>query len=525
MPCNPCGCWRLKDGAMSVAIWSAVYGIAQMVLFGWQMSVMSNCRSVTMASSNLMCEYWCPCVGASTARTSALVEAKPLPIFCFFQFGIFGWQMAAIKYEKDKAANTMLPDYNTYGRFEVNQYFESYYQTPAERFYIGLFVIQVICLIVSFFLLFASCALVWGVHTQSRFLIWPWFPCMISSIVMALAYCVMWWTGDVRDYWLVLTILETICAFVNIYCFVVILMYYRYMDANLEYFRRALYPPKDSYYLDTTKDTSGITYHGGPPEAYNYNQPQGYLPPYGDRRLPIYDHEPLPAKTPLPTHGVPGGGLVETNSEPISPVRQDAPVMLQHARSVPSMYPEESQDRYHKRGHRSSSRRSSRRRSRSRHRSSSRHRHDSRDFSTSSISSDYTDSTRRSHRRRHRSRDRDRYTDYSGTEISEGTTECSRRHRKHRHRHEKERKKGPRQVKSRHDRDRSDRDTTLDATTENFDQQQHQGLSFPQNIIIPPSGGVLGPNGKMQPQTVGINHKITISYDQDDEQPPRFLPE
>ncbi|TKR77113.1 hypothetical protein L596_018144 [Steinernema carpocapsae] len=479
MPCNPCGCWRLKDGAMSVAIWSAVYGIAQMVLFGWQMSVMSNCRSVTMASSNLMCEYWCPCVGASTARTSALVE--------------------------------------------------------------GLFVIQVICLIVSFFLLFASCALVWGVHTQSRFLIWPWFPCMISSIVMALAYCVMWWTGDVRDYWLVLTILETICAFVNIYCFVVILMYYRYMDANLEYFRRALYPPKDSYYLDTTKDTSGITYHGGPPEAYNYNQPQGYLPPYGDRRLPIYDHEPLPAKTPLPTHGVPGGGeddwithwvkdsqrigLVETNSEPISPVRQDAPVMLQHARSVPSMYPEESQDRYHKRGHRSSSRRSSRRRSRSRHRSSSRHRHDSRDFSTSSISSDYTDSTRRSHRRRHRSRDRDRYTDYSGTEISEGTTECSRRHRKHRHRHEKERKKGPRQVKSRHDRDRSDRDTTLDATTENFDQQQHQGLSFPQNIIIPPSGGVLGPNGKMQPQTVGINHKITISYDQDDEQPPRFLPE
>lgn len=48
-----------------------------------------------------------------------------------------GWQMAAIKYEKDRAANTLLPNYNTYGKYDVPSYYESYWQSPEERYYIG----------------------------------------------------------------------------------------------------------------------------------------------------------------------------------------------------------------------------------------------------------------------------------------------------------------------------------------------------------------------------------------------------
>lgn len=103
-----------------------------------------------------------------------------------------GWQMAAIKYEKDRAANTLLPNYNTYGRYDVPSYYESYWQSPEERYYTGtvaigphgtntrrrmpfinhkfspisgLFIIQILCLISVFFLLFASIALIYGVHT------------------------------------------------------------------------------------------------------------------------------------------------------------------------------------------------------------------------------------------------------------------------------------------------------------------------------------------------------------------------
>jgi hypothetical protein len=68
-----------------------------------------------------------------------LLVAMHLQIYSIVQLSIYGWQMAAIKYEKDRAANTLLPDYNTYGRFDsfIPSYYESYYQSPQERFYIG----------------------------------------------------------------------------------------------------------------------------------------------------------------------------------------------------------------------------------------------------------------------------------------------------------------------------------------------------------------------------------------------------
>lgn len=49
-----------------------------------------------------------------------------------------GWQMAAIKYERDRAANTLLPNYNTYGKYDIPSYYESYWQSPEERYYTGL---------------------------------------------------------------------------------------------------------------------------------------------------------------------------------------------------------------------------------------------------------------------------------------------------------------------------------------------------------------------------------------------------
>ncbi|CEF66934.1 Hypothetical protein SRAE_2000160000 [Strongyloides ratti] len=155
---------------MTVAIWSSIYSLCLLFLFGWQTGVLSQCSEVTMAQANLKCEYYCPCVGASTARTSRIIE--------------------------------------------------------------GLFIIQILCLIVSFFLLFASLALVYGIHNKSRYLIWPWFPCMISSVLTSTAYCIIWWVGDVRDYWLAITICLIILQFINAYCFVVIIIFYGKLQKN-----------------------------------------------------------------------------------------------------------------------------------------------------------------------------------------------------------------------------------------------------------------------------------------------------
>uniref|UniRef100_A0A1I8BYD0 MARVEL domain-containing protein n=1 Tax=Meloidogyne hapla TaxID=6305 RepID=A0A1I8BYD0_MELHA len=191
MACNPCCCLSLKDAVVTIGIWSTIYALAQLAIFGWQFSVLAQCQHVVMAQSNLQCEYYCPCVGASTARTSAIIE--------------------------DRAANTLLPNYNAYGRYDVPTYYESYWQSPEERYYTWLFIIQILCLIAAFFLLFTSIMMIYGVHTWSRFLLVPWMVTMCASILTSIAYCIMWWAGDVRDYWLMLTIIEMFGVFLNVY--------------------------------------------------------------------------------------------------------------------------------------------------------------------------------------------------------------------------------------------------------------------------------------------------------------------
>ncbi|KAE9414296.1 hypothetical protein Angca_000936, partial [Angiostrongylus cantonensis] len=316
MACNPCCCFSLKDSAVMIGIWTLVYSIASLFLFGWQTGVLNHCRTVTMSQANLQCEWDCPCVGASNARTTRIVEGsygQSLDSHLFYshskhashssQLGIMGWQMAAIKYEKDRAANTLLPNYNTYGKYDIPSYYESYWQSPEERYYTGLstfprlFVIQILCLIAAFFLLFASVALIYGVHTWSRHLIWPWFICIVSSILSSLAYCIMWWAGDVRDYWMALTILEIIAVFINVYCVVVIYMFMKRLSATTDEYEGK--QPKVRYKINrsgyTRRSLDG--YHDY--ESHRQTPEQIMKSPYPHYTTPL--HEPYPPRRPMGT--------------------------------------------------------------------------------------------------------------------------------------------------------------------------------------------------------------------------------
>ncbi|EGT34803.1 hypothetical protein CAEBREN_15758 [Caenorhabditis brenneri] len=378
-----------------------------------------------------------------------------------------GWQMAAIKYERDRAANTLLPNYNTYGRFDVPSYFESYWQSPEERYYTGLFVIQVLCLIAAFFLVFAAAAMIWGVHTWSKYLVWPWFPCMISSILATLAYCIMWWCGDVRDYWLAITIIEIIVVFINIYCVVVVMMYYRRINATTDEYegkdkRGVRY--KINRHGNSRRDLldsydEGV--HRSPPMKYKpLAQPYPVYPSYSRAGIP-QTPIPLPPtqiNTPYPIDPLevqftmepkvknirdldedPVGSWVrdqqsidrgqEARSEPITVSKQVHPTTLQHSRSVPSLHGGtlvSHRDCDHKDDrHRSSSRR---RKSRSRH--------DYDGYSSESDPSDFTRQHRHrsSSKRRHRSRSRyeETVTNYD-SELERERERERRRSKRHRH--------------------------------------------------------------------------------------------
>uniref|UniRef100_A0A0N5ALS9 MARVEL domain-containing protein n=1 Tax=Syphacia muris TaxID=451379 RepID=A0A0N5ALS9_9BILA len=420
--------------------------------------------------------------------------------------------MAAIKYKKDRAADTILPNYYEYGHFDVPSYYESYWQSPEERFYTALFIIQILCLVVAFFLLFTSVGLIYGAHTFSRYLIYPWFPCMIASILCSLTYCIIWWTGDVRDYWLVLTILEMIGVFINLYCLVAIIIFTRQMNSMREYYKENKmerfdslngkyneyrgdnynqfnrlseldYPVKPSKGFGTLRDE----YNRLPDQAPEYyNQaPMSYQHFDGPPRPARYDESSRPINTRRNRFDLENDyddmtskwvkeqqviGLEDhANSEPASPTKEPFPI-LQHSLSVPSMYAETSGGitcpyhchKSHHHHHRSRHRSRDHDRRSSSHRHGKRHRHRSssigsrsrRSYSSSSGSSIYTDD---SYRHRHRSRSRHLYSD-DGTDVTDDSRITYKRHRRSskKDRDYEYEKRGPRHVK-RTDRERGSR--------------------------------------------------------------------
>ncbi|PIC42679.1 hypothetical protein B9Z55_009679 [Caenorhabditis nigoni] len=542
MGITACCCCSSKDAAITIGIWSLVYALASLLLMGWQTGVLNHCRAVTMAQSNLQCEWDCPCVGASTKRTASIIE--------------------------------------------------------------GLFVIQVLCLIAAFFLVFAAAAMIYGIHTWSKYLIWPWFPTMISSILATLAYCIMWWCGDVRDYWLAITIIEIIVVFINIYCVVVVMVYYRRINATTDEYEG--------------KDRRGVRYninrngnsrrdllqsyddgvHRSPPMKYKPIVPQPYpvYPSYsraGVPQTPI----PLPPtqiNTPYPIDPQeiqfqlepkvknirvidddPVGSWVrdqqsiamlserghEARSEPITVSKQVQPTTLQHSRSVPSLHGGTLVS------HRDCDHRDDKHRSSSRRRKS-RSRHEYDDYSSESDPSDFTRQHRHrsSSKRRHRSRSRfdESVTNYDSELDRDRERRRSKRHRhggsqrsssrkqrddrgrdrdrerdrereKERERRDREREREERERDNRENerrrRDREDRESEVPRRREGDRRSRHQdsqensggsqemsfplsgGITIPQHIVIPPSSGERGPDGNPVPQKYQINSEITINYD------------
>ncbi|KRY43153.1 hypothetical protein T01_4167, partial [Trichinella spiralis] len=178
---NPCYCWNLKDGCITVGIWTLMYSLSQVAIFGWQTWII---RLLKDKASN---ERYTPNLGA--------------------------WRPEGEKWKG---------------------YFELAWMTDEERRYFGLFVIQILCLISAFFLLFGSVSLIYGIHTNSKHLVWPWFPCVVSSILCSVAYCITWWASGVDNYWLILTIIEWFSVMINLYALLCVIVQYRRILRNYD---------------------------------------------------------------------------------------------------------------------------------------------------------------------------------------------------------------------------------------------------------------------------------------------------
>uniref|UniRef100_A0AAF5Q3X8 Uncharacterized protein n=2 Tax=Wuchereria bancrofti TaxID=6293 RepID=A0AAF5Q3X8_WUCBA len=507
MAINPCFCWNIKDGTVTVGLWSLVY--------------------------------------------------------CIVQFALFSWQSYAIKYYRDITANELIPGHNTYAAYNIPSYIENYYNTSQTVFYTGLFVIQILCLIASFFLLFASCSLIYGAHTYSRCLVWPWLPCMIASIICTLAYCIMWWSGDVRDYWLVLTILEMITIFINVYCVFVVSMFYRYISNDSRKERTTRYRPKmyDEFKKDSKYYTNNYLPELEQPIKSGYRKNESLRrDQYNRRQDYTMVQQSVPTtpmqtrKTTFPDH------LVSTwvkeqqsikdipdhaNSEPITQQKPEDIYSLKHSYSVPSINAKITDVRcchrhrhkhchrhhrhhhhHHRRKHRSDSRRyddddhgdhGDHRRSSLRHR----YRSPSLTSSSGSVSTDYSDNSYPVRRRSRNLEDSSTTTDEH--KISEGYRSLKTRLENNHGDSQRfrDRRRGSRKSKrNQYDEKKNSGNASptvavqTDSVLAHWPLDPQKGLALPQQIIIPPSNGNIGADGRPQPQTYQINSEIRISYDQ-----------
>jgi hypothetical protein len=348
-------------------------------------------------------------------------------------------------------------------------------------------------------------ALIYGVHESSIFLVWPWIPVMIASILNSTAYCVMWWAGDVRDYWLVLTILEIFGVFINVYLTLVICVFYSRMNRVLEHYEgkrngtknyNRFSPNVTSQEIDVSNaiDEGEIGYRNQWDDPDRWYPDPKYPPPPPD---PYFDSQP-----PYPPYGTPLKRPLD--DPPFDPPPDNT--QLSHAQSVPSLFDDSFRDvprgHHHRRSHRHKSchcHHRSRRHSHGHRRSRSRCKNKNCDCSdSSSIGPSESTDSRCHHRHRHR-------RDYSDDESD---TTCNKHHR---HRSER---RGPRQVK-RDDREQKELKhiSTQADPLEPIIGSPAQGFTIPQNIVIPPVDAGLDADGNVQPRKYQINSEITISYD------------
>uniref|UniRef100_A0A1I7VU75 Uncharacterized protein n=1 Tax=Loa loa TaxID=7209 RepID=A0A1I7VU75_LOALO len=373
----------------------------------------------------------------------------------------------------------------------------------------------------------------------------------------------MWWSGDVRDYWLVLTILEMVTIFINVYCVFVVLLFYRYIGDQITHYnekeRTSYHRPR--MYDEFKKDN----YHNVNNYLPELEQPvkSGYRKNESSRRDP-YNHlrdytmvqQSVPTTPTQIRKTTFADDLVTTwvkeqqsikdlpdhaNSEPIKQQKPEDIYSLKHSYSVPSVNAKTSgarcchrhrhkhchrhhQHHHHHHKHRSGSRRHDHgdHSNHCRRRSCSRHRYHfpSLTGSSGSVSTDYSDN---SYLIRRRSRSLENgSTETDDLKISEGHK--SRRARFENHDDLQRFKDYQRESrKSKHSR-YTDKKTSnnasptvavqTDSASAHWPLDPHKGLTLPQQIIIPPSRGNIGPDGCPQPQTYQINSEIRISYDQ-----------
>uniref|UniRef100_A0A915DX57 Uncharacterized protein n=1 Tax=Ditylenchus dipsaci TaxID=166011 RepID=A0A915DX57_9BILA len=157
-------------------------------------------------------------------------------IYCLIQFGVLGWQVQAVKGLQWEYENRQLPATGGIDAYQARfpGLYAIYTETPERRRINAMYAIVLICLFLSIVHLMTTVAMLYGAIKRMPNWIIPWFFTCAPLVIMCTAYSVLWWSGDVFNEQLTMSVAEFVGSLaVNGVCFIVVIMYYLRLTGRL----------------------------------------------------------------------------------------------------------------------------------------------------------------------------------------------------------------------------------------------------------------------------------------------------
>ncbi|TKR95760.1 hypothetical protein L596_009886 [Steinernema carpocapsae] len=168
-------------------------------------------------------------------RRASIVIAVWSILYCLIQFAVLGWQTSYVRDRQWEFENRKVPPDGgpTYFGARHPGLYTIYTETPERRRINALFAIVLVALVCCLIHLITSVGLLIGAARRTTWLIFIWFFSMVATIVTSATYAIVWWSGDIFNEQLTMSVAEFGLALVNCPCFVIVLIYYLRLTGKL----------------------------------------------------------------------------------------------------------------------------------------------------------------------------------------------------------------------------------------------------------------------------------------------------
>uniref|UniRef100_A0A7E4UNS6 Conserved plasma membrane protein n=1 Tax=Panagrellus redivivus TaxID=6233 RepID=A0A7E4UNS6_PANRE len=192
-------------------------------------------------------------------------------LYCVVQYGILGWQVSVVKTRQWEYENRMLPATGFTDGFQARfpGLYALYTETPERRRVNAMFAIVLICLFLCIIHLMTTSLMLYGAFARRPGAILPFFFTGIPTVVMCTAYAVLWWSGDIFNEQLTMSVAEFVMSLaINGVCMVIVMFYYYRLTGQLSSNKPRRMPPTHF----NTQDY--------PNEQHRTSYPDGHVPPW-----------------------------------------------------------------------------------------------------------------------------------------------------------------------------------------------------------------------------------------------------